>query len=399
MTATLAGFAASTDSGSPGTAPDAMAAEATGQRAGRPLAGFRVGITSARKVEELTALLERRGAEVESAPALAIESAVDDEKLRAATETVIEDGPDLFLATTGIGLRRWFTAADSWGLLEDLVRVLGAAQIIARGPKSVGALRAHGLRELWSPPSECFDDVLTYLRGTSLDGRRVVVQEHGQSLSVPANALRRQGAEVQVLTVYRCEPADDQAAMFRMVDMVADRAVDAVTFTSAPAAEILLDVAAASGRHDDVVDAFRDGVLATCVGPVTAKPFELHGVPVVQPDRSRLAAMVKTLEVELPKRRSGTELVVAGSRLLLHDDGVCVDGHAVSLSPAPRAVLGALAERPGLVLSRRELMRHLPSGHASSEHAVEVAVARLRGAIGPGLVQTVVKRGYRLPVT
>lgn len=397
-TSSLTTFAASADSGSPGT-PDAGAAEVIARRAARPLAGFRVGITSARKVEELTALLERRGAEVESAPALAIESALDDEQLRAATETVIEDGPDLFLATTGIGLRRWFKAADSWGLLEDLVRVLGTAQIIARGPKSVGALRAHGLRELWSPPSECFDDVLTYLRGTSLDGRRVVVQEHGQSLSAPANALRRQGAEVQVLTVYRCEPADDQAAMFAMVDMVADRAVDAVTFTSAPAVEILLDVAAAGGRHDDVVDAFRDGVLATCVGPVTAKPFELHGVPVVQPDRSRLAAMVKTLEVELPKRRSGTELVVAGSRLLLHDDGVCVDGHAVSLSPAPRAVLGALAERPGLVLSRRDLMRHLPSGHAGSEHAVEVAVARLRSAIGPGLVQTVVKRGYRLPVT
>ena len=29
---------------------------------------------------------------------------------------------------------------------------------------------------------------------------------------------------------------DDQAAMFRMVDLVADRKVDAVTFTSAPAA-------------------------------------------------------------------------------------------------------------------------------------------------------------------
>jgi uroporphyrinogen-III synthase len=379
--------------------PGVPAAEATTDTTGRPLEGFRVGITSARKVEELTSLLERRGAVVEAAPALAIESAVEDEVLRTATEAVIDDAPDLFLATTGIGLRRWFAAAESWGLLPDLVRVLQSAQIIARGPKSVGALRARGLRELWSPPSECFDDVLTYLRGSSLDGRRIVVQEHGQSLSVAANALRHQGADVRVVTVYRCEPTDDQAAMFRMVDLVAERAVDAVTFTSAPAVEILLDVAAASGRHAEVIEAFRDGVLATCVGPVTAKPFDLHGVPVVQPSRSRLAAMVKALEIELPRRRRGTELLVAGRRLLLHDDGVCVDGHAVSLSPAPRAVLGALAERPGLVLSRRDLMRHLPSGHAGSEHAVEVAVARLRSAIGTGLVQTVVKRGYRLPVT
>ena len=41
-------------------------------------------------------------------------------------------------------------------------------------------------------------------------------------------------------------------------------------------------------------------------------------------------------------------------------------------------------------------MEHLPSGEARSEHAVEMAVARLRRALGVPLVQTVVKRGYRL---
>jgi uroporphyrinogen-III synthase len=363
-----------------------------------PLSGFRVGITSARKVEELTALLERRGAEVESAPAMAIETTCDAD-LRAATETVVTAPPEVFVATTGLGLRRWFEAAAGWGLLPALVAALGRAEIVARGPKAVGALRAHGLRELWSPPSECFDDVLTYLRGSGLAGRRVVVQEHGRSLSVVANALRLQGAAVQVVSVYRCEPVDDQAAMFRMVDLVAERKVDAVTFTSAPAAEILLDVAAAAGRRHDLVEALRTDVLATCVGPVTAAPFALWGIPVVQPARARLAAMVRALEEELPSRRRGTELAVRGHRLLLHGDRVCVDGTEARLSPAPLAVLRALAERPGHVVSRRDLMGHLPSGHAGSEHAVEVAVARLRSAVGPRLVQTVVKRGYRLAVT
>lgn len=359
------------------------------------LAGFRVGITSSRKVDELTALLERRGAEVEWAPAMVIES-LDEAKLRAATRAVVDRPPEIFVATTGLGLRRWFEAAASWGLLGDLVGALGGATVIARGPKAVGALREHGLREMWSPPSECFEDVLAHLRGSTLAGRRIVVQEHGRSLSVVANALRLQGADVRVVSVYRCAPADDQAALFRLVDLVVRREVDAVTFTSAPAAEILMDVAAASGRRADVVDAFRDGVLATCVGPVTAAPFEMWGVPVVRPGRSRLAAMVKTLEVELPLRRRGNEIDVAGHRLRLHGGLILVDGRRVSLSPAPLAVLQALAERPGHVVSRAELMRHLPSGLAASEHAVEVAVARLRSALGRPLVQTVVKRGYRL---
>ncbi|MGH3334010.1 MAG: uroporphyrinogen-III synthase [Nocardioidaceae bacterium] len=372
--------------------------ELTG-RPGMPLAGYRVGITSARKVEELTSLLERRGAEVEWAPALSIDPNRLDDRLRAATEAVLAEPVDLFVATTGIGVRAWLDAAESWGLANELVAALGRAEIIARGPKSVGALRARGLRELWAPESECFEDVLAHLRGRSLDGTRIVVQEHGQSLSTVANALRMRGADVTVVTVYRCETAADPAPMFRMVDLVAERKVDAVTFTSAPAVVAMMDVAAAAGRRDEVVAAFQADVLATCVGPVTAAPFEMWGVPTLRPDRSRLAAMVKTLETELPSRRQGTLLEVGGHRLLLHGDVVCVDGAQVPLSQAPLAVLQALAVNPGHVVSRRQLMTHLPSGLAGSEHAVEVAVARLRAAIGTRLVQTVVKRGYRLPVT
>ncbi len=87
---------------------------------------------------------------------------------------------------------------------------------------------------------------------------------------------------------------------------------------------------------------------------------------------------------------------VADHDLMIDRDGVQVDGVAVHLSGAPLAVLEVLAERPGHVVSRLELMRRLPSGLATSEHAVEVAVARLRRGLGRPLVQTVVKRGYRL---
>ena len=365
-----------------------------------PLSGYHVGITSARKVDELRGLLERRGAEVEWAPALSIEpNRIDEAQLLASTREVLAEPVDMFVATTGIGVRAWFDAAESWGMLDDLCAVLGKAETIARGPKSVGALRRRGLRELWSPESECFEDVLVHLRGRSLDGLRIVVQEHGQSLSVVANALRMQGADVTVVTVYRVEGAEDPAPMFRMVDLIAEAKLDAVTFTSAPAVAALMDVATACGRRDEVLAAFQADVVATCVGPVTAAPFETWGVPTIKPDRSRLAAMVKRLEAELPSRREGTALQVAGQTLLLRGDVICVDGLEAHLSPAPLAVLQALALNPGHVVSRKQLMAHLPSGLALSEHAVEVAVARLRAAIGTRLVQTVVKRGYRLPVT
>ena len=97
-------------------------------------------------------LLERRGARVEWAPALSLDpNHVDDAQLRAATEDVLSRPIDMFLATTGVGMKAWFAAAERWGILGRLLDAIGDAEILARGPKSVGALRRQGLRELWAP--------------------------------------------------------------------------------------------------------------------------------------------------------------------------------------------------------------------------------------------------------
>jgi uroporphyrinogen-III synthase len=365
-----------------------------------PLAGFRIGVTAARKAEEQITLFERRGAKVDWAPALSADpNHVDGAALRASTEQVLAAPIDMFLATTGIGMRAWFDAAEEWGLLAPLLEALGRSEILARGPKSVGALRARGLRELWSPASEEFDDVLEHLRGRDLTGKRIVVQEHGQSLSMVAHALRRQGASVETVTVYRVASASDPTPIFHMVDLVADAELDAVTFTSAPAVAAFMEAAGSVGRRDEVVAAFQADVTACCVGPVTAAAFEMWGVPTIFPERSRTGAMVKFLEAELPSRRAGLTVDLAGGHtLLLHGADVLLDGVEIKLSPAPAAVLQALVANPGNVVSRQALLAMLPSGTAGSEHAVEMAVARLRAALGTRTVQTVVKRGYRLAV-
>jgi uroporphyrinogen-III synthase len=73
-----------------------------------------------------------------------------------------------------------------------------------------------------------------------------------------------------------------------------------------------------------------------------------------------------------------------------------VDGELKTVAPTGMALLRVLARRPGRVVSRAELLKALPGG-GDDEHAVETAMARLRSALGGSkLIQTVVKRGYRL---
>lgn len=70
-----------------------------------PLAGFTVGVTAARRADELGALLQRRGAAVLHAPALRIVPLSDDSELLAATKNLIDQAPDVVVATTAIGFR------------------------------------------------------------------------------------------------------------------------------------------------------------------------------------------------------------------------------------------------------------------------------------------------------
>jgi uroporphyrinogen-III synthase len=269
----------------------------------QPLAGYRIGVTAARKVAEQVKMLERRGATVVWAPALSTNpNQVDDASLRAATDEVLDRPIDLFLATTGVGMRTWFGAAESWGMHDRLVEALGHAELLARGPKSVGALRRRGLREAWAAESEELDEMLRHLEGRDLSKSRIVVQEHGQSLSTVADALRSRGADVTTVAIYRIAPAEDPTPLHSLIASIADRQVDAVTFTSAPAVAALIRVADSIGRRDELLDSLRAPILASCVGPVTAAAFDVWDVPAVYPGRSRLAAMVRQLEVVLPSR-------------------------------------------------------------------------------------------------
>ena len=359
-----------------------------------PLAGFTVAVTAARRREELASLLERRGARVVSAPAIRIVPLADDTELLEATEECLSAPLDVVVATTGIGFRGWMEAADGWGLGEDLVASLRPARLLARGPKARGAIRAAGLADTWSPESESSSEVLAYLLDQDLSGLRIAVQLHGEPLPDFVGALREAGAEVVEVPVYRWVLPEDVGPLRRLVDLVAARQVDAVAFTSAPAAASLLTLAAEMGVEEAVLAALRSDVLAACVGPVTAGPLERHGVPTVQPERSRLGSLVREVVDALPARTRA--LPVAGHRLEVRGNGVILDGDLRLLPPAPMAVLRALAAQPGRVRSRAELLAYLPGGEGADEHAVEMAVTRARAALGSRLVQTVVKRGYRL---
>jgi uroporphyrinogen-III synthase len=207
------------------------------------------------------------------------------------------------VVTTGVGFRGWTEAVDGWGLGDALTARLAAATILTRGPKARGAVRAAGLREAWSPESESSAGVLSHLlEHHQLPGKRIAVQLHGEPLHDVVDALRAAGAEVIEVPVYRWVPPEDERPLHQLLEATASRAVDAMTFTSAPAAVNFLRTAAERGIEAEVTAALQGPVLCAAVGPVTAAPLERAGIRTAQPGRARLGALVRTVAELLPQR-------------------------------------------------------------------------------------------------
>lgn len=132
-----------------------------------------------------------------------------------------------------------------------------------------GAVRAAGLVETWSPQSESLAEVLDRMLAGGVAGRRIALQLHGEPLPGFVEALRAGGAEVVVVPVYRWMAPEDLAPMDRLLDAVAAGvgAVDAVSFTSAPAAASLLSRAEERGMTQAVLAGLRGTCCRRAWGP------------------------------------------------------------------------------------------------------------------------------------
>ena len=363
-----------------------------------PLAGFTIGITAARRREEFGAALERRGADGRVRTSDPHRAAGRRQPSCGRDRGSCLVAPlDIVVATTGIGFRGWMEAADAWGLAERADRRL--RQRHPAGPRSQGARCDPRER----PARRLVPGVGVLERGpratsstrTTWTGKRIAVQLHGEPLPDVVQTLRAAGAEVIEVPVYRWVPPEDQEPLNRLLQSVVSHGVDAVAFTSAPAAVSFLRTADNLGLGQEVRAALRTSVLPAGVGPVTAGPLQREDITVVQPPRARLGSLVRTLVEQVPVR-CGSVLPVAGHVLEVRGHAVMLDSTFSPLSGTAMVMLRALMRRPGQVVSRGALLAALP-GEGCDEHAVEVAIGRLRTALGdPRCVQTVVKRGYRL---
>ncbi len=367
-----------------------------------PLTGFTIGVTACRRADEQIELLERKGATVLHGPAIQTHPLIAEAELAEATRAVVADPPDYTLLSTGIGVRAWFEAAESLDLAEALLDALGQSLVIVRGPKAHGAAVTNGLDVHWQAPNGWASEMVEHLAGIGVAGARIAVQLDGASGAPLAKAVGEIGAVPVAVPVYEWTMPTDTTAAERLVEAMVDGRVDGVTFTARPQVENLATIAERMGVLDELLSALAGRVVPICVGPVCASGITDLGLPEpVQPDRYRLGSMVLAVADTFRSRArqltlAGIDVRIQGRAVVLPDDVAA--GATVLLTDKERLVLDVLAERPGVVWSKQDLLARVWDGGESDPHVVEVTVGRLRQRLGPAGVgiETVIRRGYRL---
>ncbi|TFB68223.1 uroporphyrinogen-III synthase [Cryobacterium glaciale] len=361
------------------------------------LEGFRIGVTSDRRSSDLIDAFERRGARVVHAPTLRIAHSQQDGPLLEDTRLMIAARPDILLATTGYGVRRWFEVAEADGIGSELTDVLAETTILVRGPKARGGIRATGLNDSGMSDSETTASLVDKVLAEYPPGLVIGIQVHGATDEVQLDRLRAVHERVLVVAPYRWIAMDDtDERVYKLVEAICSRQLDCVTFTSAPAVHALFTAAEGMEVYPELIAALRSEVCAAAVGPVTSAPLIAAGIAPIQPTRFRMGALIR-LVCEHLEQNMIERVDTQNGLVQLRGSIVQVGEEHVQLPPTALAIMRALVRARGAVVSREDLTLALAGD--SDDHAMEVSLSRLRQTLGvPGLVATVVKRGYRLNV-
>jgi uroporphyrinogen III methyltransferase / synthase len=265
----------------------------------RPLFGRTIVVTRPRgQASSFASWLEEQGARVLEAPALALVPPRSWAPLDRALSRL--DGYALLIFTSVNGVDRFFQRLQARRI--D-VRNLRGIDLVAIGPGTSAAVEARGLRVAALPGEFRAEGIVELLARRSLAGIRVLIPRAEVARDLLPRALRRRGATVDVVPVYRA--VADRQDSTELVHAVRAGAVDLVTFaSSSTVTQFMTKFRTARDRR--LVRRVPAGV----IGPITAETARREGFRiVVMPRAYTLPALAAAIVRRLRNSPSGTPRV------------------------------------------------------------------------------------------
>ncbi|MGB4258997.1 MAG: uroporphyrinogen decarboxylase [Phycisphaerae bacterium] len=313
---------------------------------GRTFNQLRVVTFESRFSGEMSGLVERLGGQVRRAPSM--REVVDPHCPEADqfAEELLAGRVDMVVFLTGVGARALMTTLEKTHPRAALVDALRKVTTVTRGPKAVAALREWGVTPTLSAPEpNTWREVVSVIdaagranaespaRTAGLNGRRVVVQEYGESNPELLEALRERGAEVKAIPIYAWALPEDLGPLQEAIRAIAAGEADILLFTSAQQVRNVLRVAGELGLENEFRAALRRTLIGS-IGPTCSAALRQLGIGVdFEPDRGKMGdlvrGMARSVEMLLCRKRasdaSGVDVNTASRVELIWPADLC--GH------------------------------------------------------------------------
>ena len=258
------------------------------------LQGLKVVSFESRRAKEMAELVRRYGGEPIAAPSM---REVPLSENRAALDLMAQleaGGFDILILMTGVGTKTLNEILLTQYPQDRIREGLQKVQLVARGPKPVGALKELGLQAAVTVPEpNTWREILSTLDATvELRGKRIAIQEYGIANPELVAALKERGATVTAIPIYRWALPEDLAPLRAAIGKILDESVDVALFTNGAQVDHLFQVAAYD-RADDMLRQALNKIVVGSVGPVCTQVLQQYGLaPDIEPAHPKMGSLI-----------------------------------------------------------------------------------------------------------
>jgi uroporphyrinogen-III synthase len=244
--------------------------------------GLHVLALESRRATELAALISAFGGRPLVAPALREVPRESNTEALEFGAALVRGEFDVVVFLTGAGTRALASVIEAVYSRETFTAALARTKVVARGPKPLAALRELQV-PIWvvAPEPNTWRELLAAIDARAderpLDGARIAVQEYGVSNTELLQELRRRGARVTSVPVYRWALPEDVAPLKTAVMAISRGEVDVVMFTTSIQLVHLWQIVAEMRLEADVRRGLARSVIAS-IGPTTSEELRRHGL-------------------------------------------------------------------------------------------------------------------------
>lgn len=249
-------------------------------------------------------LLHRQGVQALSAPSMQEVPLESHSEVFTFADQLFAGEIDILLCMTGVGtdmLVKTMKIRYDW---KKIHKSLSNITIVSRGPKPAKVLRELEIPiDIKVPEPNTWKELLEALdahdKTADLTGKKVAIQEYGETNEQLNEALRERGAELVPTSIYRWALPDDLEPLKEGIRAILDGKVDAVLFTSKTQVHHVMKVADSMGTKEALQKALKNVTVAS-IGPICTKGLQVYGIEAdFEPSRSKLAIFVKELVDEI----------------------------------------------------------------------------------------------------